>query len=214
MPREQGESGEFVETIAPEDVLDVFDAVDGPVILSADVADHFGVTRETARRKLKQLSDRGELDRRKVSRRVIYWRADGDGFDAGGLRGDPSTTLDDTDAEHTATTASGTDPTETTGDARNAESGRTRAESDAVDPVDHDELPDGVDVADAREAYDAVRSHLREDGPAGKRSIVAAVMVEYPPGRYRGAWWRRVIRPALAADPDVTHRENHGDYDL
>jgi len=57
MPREQGESGEFVETIAPEDALDVFDAVDGPVILSADVADHFGVTRETARRKLRQLHD-------------------------------------------------------------------------------------------------------------------------------------------------------------
>jgi len=78
----------------------VFDAVDGPVILSADVADHFGVTPETARRKLKQLSDQGVLNRRKVSRRVIYWRADGDGFDADGLQGDASTTLADDTAGH------------------------------------------------------------------------------------------------------------------
>ena len=83
MPREQGESGEFIETIAPEDVLNVFATVDGPVVLSADVADHFGVTRETARRKLRQLYDRGELSRRKVSRRVIYWRGDVSGFEAG-----------------------------------------------------------------------------------------------------------------------------------
>jgi len=202
----------------------VLDAVDGPVILSADVADHFGVTRETARRKLKQLSDRDVLDRRKVSRRVIYWRADGAGFDAGDLRGDPATTLDDTDAEQDARTSAPVDAPETTPGERNAESRRTRDESDAVDPVDHDDLPDGVGVADAREAYDAVRSHLREQGPAGKQSIVTAVMVDHalgydvpelePGDRYRGAWWRRVIRPALAADPDVTHRENHGDYDL
>jgi hypothetical protein len=74
MPREHGKDGAFVETVSLEDVLDVFDAVDGPVILSADVADTLDCSRETARRKLKELHDRGDLDRRKVSRRVIYWR--------------------------------------------------------------------------------------------------------------------------------------------
>ncbi|GGJ17427.1 hypothetical protein GCM10008995_29060 [Halobellus salinus] len=73
MPREHGKDGEFVETVSLENVLDVFDAVDGPVILSADVADTLGCSRETARRKLNDLYDRGDLDRRKVSRRVIYW---------------------------------------------------------------------------------------------------------------------------------------------
>jgi len=62
---------------------------------------------------LRQLCDRDILDRRKVSRRVIYWWADGDGFDAGDLRDDLSTTLDDTDAEYAATTAGATDATET-----------------------------------------------------------------------------------------------------
>jgi len=74
MPRKHGEGGTFVETVSLEDVLDVFDAVDGPVILSADVADTLDCSRETARRKLNDLYERGDLDRRKVSRRVVYWK--------------------------------------------------------------------------------------------------------------------------------------------
>lgn len=73
MAKEHGESGEFVETVTLEKVREVFDDVRGPVVLSADVADRLDCSRETARRKLKQLHDRGDLDRRKVSRRVLYW---------------------------------------------------------------------------------------------------------------------------------------------
>ncbi|ELY49060.1 hypothetical protein C493_21096, partial [Natronolimnohabitans innermongolicus JCM 12255] len=68
MPREHGDSGTFVETVSLEDVLGVFDVVDGPVILSADVADELDCSRETARRKLQALYERGDLERRKVSR--------------------------------------------------------------------------------------------------------------------------------------------------
>lgn len=75
MPKEHGETGEFVETVSLADVLDTFDAVDGPVILSADVADRLDCSRETARQKLAELYDRGDVDRRKVSRRVLYWPA-------------------------------------------------------------------------------------------------------------------------------------------
>lgn len=74
MPREHGDSGEFVQTVTEQEVLDVFNHVRGPVVLSADVANQLDCSRETARRKLKTLYDDGELDRRKVSRRVIYWR--------------------------------------------------------------------------------------------------------------------------------------------
>lgn len=74
MPREHGDDGAFVETIGLDDVREVFNTVPGPVILSADVADELGCTRETARRKLERLYERGDLARRKVSRRVIYWR--------------------------------------------------------------------------------------------------------------------------------------------
>lgn len=78
MPREHGDAGEFVETTRLDDVLGVFDVVNGPAILSADVADHLDCSRDTARRKLSQLYERGDVDRRKVSRRVIYWKLDSD----------------------------------------------------------------------------------------------------------------------------------------
>ena len=74
MPREHGDRGEFVETIDLEDVLGVIDEVRGPVVLSADVADALDCTPETARKKLAELHDRGDLERRKVARRVVYWR--------------------------------------------------------------------------------------------------------------------------------------------
>lgn len=74
MPRKHGEDGEFVETVSLNDVLETFDHVRGPVVLSADVADRLKCSRETARRKLEELYQRGDVDRRKVSRRVIYWK--------------------------------------------------------------------------------------------------------------------------------------------
>lgn len=74
MPREHGDKGEFVETTTLDDVRSVFEEVDGPVVLSADVSDQLGCTRETARRKLETLHERGDLHRRKVARRVIYWQ--------------------------------------------------------------------------------------------------------------------------------------------
>ena len=94
MSREHGKGGKYIETIPPERILGVFDMVDGPVILSTDVADALDCSGETARRKLQQLHEQRELKRRKVSRRVIYWRVEeSDAFDTANLRGDPETTL-------------------------------------------------------------------------------------------------------------------------
>lgn len=77
MPRKHGPNGQYVNTITEDDVLDVFDAVEGPgVVLSADVADALGCSRETARRKLKELHDAGRVDRRETGRRLLYWRAE------------------------------------------------------------------------------------------------------------------------------------------
>lgn len=77
MPRERGGSGQYVETISLDAVLDVFEAVDGPgVVLSADVADALGCSRETARRKLAYLYEQGVVDRRQVAKRNLYWRTE------------------------------------------------------------------------------------------------------------------------------------------
>jgi len=78
MPRERGDSGQYVSTVGGEDVLGVFDEVEGPVVTSADVAERMGVTRETGRRKLNGLVDEGVLAKRKTAGRVVYWRVDRD----------------------------------------------------------------------------------------------------------------------------------------
>lgn len=76
MPPKRGEDGTFVEDTTHWDVLRVFDRVEGPVVTSGDVADVQGCSRETARRKLDQLHERGRVGRRKTAGRVVYWRLD------------------------------------------------------------------------------------------------------------------------------------------
>lgn len=74
MPPEHGDDGTFVEVTSHEDVLDVFDRVEGPVVTSGDVADVLDCSRETARRKLDELCEDGRVGRRKTAGRVVYWR--------------------------------------------------------------------------------------------------------------------------------------------
>lgn len=76
MAPKRGESGEFAETISLDDVLGVFDRVEGPVVTSGDVADTLGCTTETARRKLKVLREQGVVDSRLAGRTTLWWRTD------------------------------------------------------------------------------------------------------------------------------------------
>lgn len=207
MPREHGESGEFVETTTLDDVLAVIDAVDGPVVLSADVADHLGCSRETARRKLKALHDRGELACRKVARRVIYWRPDPAATVADAeVRGSAETTLDDTDPVERIPTEDLTDSADESG--REPGVTPTEGQADALDAV---EFPRERSACVA--AVDAAAEYIREHGSATMRELVADVMPAHPVGydvpdlspgdRYRGAWWRKVVKPGLEAREDV-----------
>ena len=220
MPREHGDGGEYVETVTLDDVRAVFDEVRGPVVLSADVADALGCSRETARRKLGALYDRGEVDRRKVSRRVLYWKPrDGDAptMDEG-LPSGPGDVRRDSVGESDARADAPDDATEGPGDPpADAHGADAAAEEDALDAVLAD-LPSTVDPADARETIHTAREYLREAGPASKATIVREVMPTHPlgydadaalakidgDGRYRGAWWRKVVRPGLEALPDVS----------
>jgi len=163
MPREHGESGEYVETVTLDDVLDTFDHVEGPVVLSADVADRLGCSRETGRRKLETLHDRGDLRRRKVSRRVIYWRPESDQ--------ERRETAVDTDAVQTPT------PTP------NAESEDTRADDgdalaeDVRAYLDRNDVPPKTDHG--RAAVVDVFQYLREQGTAKTGDIQDAVYPAY-----------------------------------
>lgn len=83
MSREREESGRYSETVTLDAVLDVFESVDGPVVTSGDVADALECSRETARRKLRELDERGRVASRKTAGRVVWWIVD----DAGSARG-------------------------------------------------------------------------------------------------------------------------------
>jgi len=76
MTRERDESGQYVETVGPTAVVDVFETVDGPVITSSDVAEVLDCTTEAARQKLGTLVDEGTLGVRKTGRTKVYWRSD------------------------------------------------------------------------------------------------------------------------------------------
>lgn len=73
---ERNDDGQFSETVSLEDVLAVFEQVEGPVVTSGDVATLTGCSRDTARRKLSKLYDEGRVGRRRTSGRVLYWRRD------------------------------------------------------------------------------------------------------------------------------------------
>jgi hypothetical protein len=80
-----------------------------------------------------------------------------------------------------------------------------------------EDLPSGVEFVEATKAVAAAREHIDAEGEATMREIVRAVMPEHPLGynvedaletidagdRFRGAWWRRVVKPGLEALPDV-----------
>jgi hypothetical protein len=72
--RERDETtGLYTEKAPLGAVLNVFGRVRGPVVTSSDVAEHLDCTTETARRKLKQLSDQEVVDKRTTGRTTVWW---------------------------------------------------------------------------------------------------------------------------------------------
>jgi len=103
------------------------------------------------------------------------------------------------------------DGCETTGHGRDAAKPSPEPTGDEV--VLGSDLPSHIEPDDAREAIRAALSQI--DGGASKDEIVRTVMPEHALGydvnaalakldttgdRYRGAWWRRVIKPGLEAN--------------
>ncbi|WP_262181694.1 hypothetical protein [Haloarcula laminariae] len=212
MPKEHGNSGEFVETVTLADVLDTFDAVEGPVILSADVADRLDCSRQTARRKLQQLYDRGDVDRRKVSRRVVYWRTEdadrsrptpdqsptnSDAVD-GEVRGSVDSSLAD---DHTDGDGDVTLPSEISDEIRDAvEDAAERWEDDA-------RLPN------RKQAAATVLQYAVDTGdPVGKsHPVVDAVRETFPvDGQKRETYWRQNLRDGILKAHGEYSKANHG----
>lgn len=89
MSRERGDAGRYTETVTLDDVLGVFEAVEGPVVTSGDVAETLDCSRETARRKLRTLEEQGHVASRKTAGRVVWWVVDEQGTPRGVDPDDP-----------------------------------------------------------------------------------------------------------------------------
>jgi ribosomal protein S25 len=195
--RERSDAGTFVETVTLEDVRGVFDAVRGPVVTSSDVADALGCTTEAARQKLRRLVDRGELEKRKTGRTVVYWRAV------------------DEERREPPRDAARSDPGNDPGADTDAEEPPIRPESgdeDLAGVVDRiaegwDDPPERIDARKA--AARAVLEHAREHGTVSKKEAKEEVRPEYPvEGQNARTWYRKNIRPVLneAAEYDESVR--------
>ena len=221
MGRDRNDRGRYADGIDPETVLDVFDAREDAArpVTASDVVDELGIARRTAHNKLNALVERGTLATRKIGARGRVWwipdRSDADTLDAEELRGDPSTTLaDESDARADAVDTATDGPADSPADAHGADAAD---EGDALDAV-LAELPSTVDRDAAREAILAAREYLKNHGTATKVDFVRGVIRDHPLGynpdaalakieageRYRGAWWRKVVKPGLEALDGVT----------
>lgn len=203
MPKERGDTGQYVETVGADDVLEVFDRVDGPpVVTSADVADLTGLSRDSARRKLEELKQRSTVDSRRTAGRVLYWRTDNAEITN---QSKPQETREGRASEQSDRTASQEKPTEA-----NAQPDSQDARPVGLASL---EFPDGRDRDQCEAAVLAARDYLRKHDTATMRELVTEVMPEHPVGydvpelepgdRYRGAWWRRVVKPGLQALSEV-----------
>lgn len=87
------------------------------------------------------------------------------------------------------------------------------AESDVEAFLEDVDFPGSRDRAECVAAVQAAYDYLQREGSATMREFVREVMPEYPVGydvpvleegeRYRGAWWRKVVKPGLKKLPDV-----------
>ena len=73
---EREDTCRYTETVTLDDVLGVFDTVDGPIVTSGDVAEAIDCSRETARRKLRTLDKQERVASRKTAGRIVWWVVD------------------------------------------------------------------------------------------------------------------------------------------
>lgn len=187
--------------VTDEDLLDVFRSTSDPVLSTAEVADAVPIKRRGTLNRLQALEEDGELESKQIGGRNTVW------WFVGGERITPDERAVEEDAEKAREVRD-----------RRREDTAEALESDAVDDALEDvDFPAGREREACSAAVYAARDYLREHGPATKRDLVAEVMPDHPLGydvdgalekveagdRYRGAWWRRVVKPGLKALPDV-----------
>lgn len=162
-----------------------------PVVSVPELADELGRSTTHIRDQLRLLEREGVVTSKDVGARAVAWW-------------------------HEERVAPPRLPPEEHPDQSDLETVEAREEAHSADlsehPLDSVDFPQSKDRMDCVQAVQAARDFLRSDGPATMREIVTTVGGEHPigydvpeeiDGRYRGAWWRNVVKPGLEALPDV-----------
>jgi transcription initiation factor IIE alpha subunit len=100
------ESGEFGEKVTEQDILKIFDATEDPFLTASEIAEQLPVSRQAVHHRLKQMREKGLIDRKKTGARGAGWwatvapRLDPDVADhAAAAERNDAIPLDDLDAE-------------------------------------------------------------------------------------------------------------------
>jgi IclR helix-turn-helix domain. len=164
-----GDTGQYTTTTTDAEILRFLRETDGAG--TTDVAEQFDYEQPTAYRRLRALEDQGRVTGREVGP-ALFWVA--------------------------------------TSDAEADETGERDESGTMLDAV---EFPATRDREACEQAVHAARAFIHDQDGATKSETVRAVMPEHPlgydvsdalekldsPDRYRGSWWRNVIRPGLEA---------------
>ena len=71
--RERAKTGEYVETVTPGRVLDAVATHPDPTVTAREIGEAIGCSTDAARKKLNQLHESGDVERKKVGGRSIVW---------------------------------------------------------------------------------------------------------------------------------------------
>lgn len=75
MNKERNESGQYIEQVTPETIIQVFEQSKVPVLTATEVAEKLDCSRPSAYNKLEKLVEQGELHKKKVgARAAVYIR--------------------------------------------------------------------------------------------------------------------------------------------
>jgi len=65
-------------TVSDEEIIEYMEQSDDPAFVAVEIAEKFGINKETARQRLNDLAERGEIHRKKPSARTVVWWSDVD----------------------------------------------------------------------------------------------------------------------------------------
>ena len=181
MADDRSDDGRFTERSSDEDVLDA--TREHSPAATSEVADELGVTRQAADYRLRKLRDEDRVASKKIGASLVWY-------------------VPDEDVE--------TDPGPSPGLV-------DHPEDDQEANLDQVDFPQGKDRERCEDAVLAARDHIAAEGSATMREIVSETMPDHPLGydvgaalaaiesgdRYRGAWWRRVVKPGLEALEEI-----------